>query len=184
MGKTLVINLNDVVLKGDILDVGERNLGIIYNISKEAYNEISIDYVDDSRKNDLRKHKYDACTFFFELSSMWTNFEKERIIERMQKLLKENGEILIWDINKQRGGVINNRVKVIMPNEDVKEFNFRNLNIFGSNDIEDIKKILAKNFEIEETKAWEDVFFIRARKIQTALKKEENKLYENITYSY
>ena len=184
MGKTLVINLNDVVLKGDVLDVGERNLGIIYNISKEAYNEISIDYVDDSRKGYLKEHKYDACTFFFELSSMWTNFEKERIIGRMTRLLKEEGEILIWDINKQRGKVINNKVKVIMPNHDIKEFNFRNHNVFGCNDIEDIKKILAKNFKIEETKAWEDVFFIRARKIQTVLKKEDNKLYENITYSY
>ena len=29
MGKTLVINLEDVNIQGDILDVGENNLGII-----------------------------------------------------------------------------------------------------------------------------------------------------------
>ena len=44
MGKTLVINLEDVNIQGDILDVGENNLGIIYNISKEVLEEISIDY--------------------------------------------------------------------------------------------------------------------------------------------
>ena len=34
MGKTIVLNLSDVKLNGDILDVGE-SFGVIYNISKE-----------------------------------------------------------------------------------------------------------------------------------------------------
>ena len=35
MGKTIVINLEDINIEGDILDVGENNFGVIYNISKE-----------------------------------------------------------------------------------------------------------------------------------------------------
>lgn len=54
MGKTLVINLEDVIFQGDILDVGEKNLGIIYNISKEAKDEISLDYVSSDSKVELK----------------------------------------------------------------------------------------------------------------------------------
>ena len=101
MGKTLVINLEDVNIQGDILDVGENNLGIIYNISKEVLEEISIDYVNEETKCKLQSRKYDACTFFFDLNKMWTSLEKERLIKNVSKYLKNNGEILIWDINKR-----------------------------------------------------------------------------------
>lgn len=80
MGKTLVINLENIIFQGDILDVGEKNLGIIYNISKEAKDEISLDYVSSDSKVELKDRKYDACTFFFELNKIWTSLEKERLI--------------------------------------------------------------------------------------------------------
>jgi hypothetical protein len=166
MGKTLVIDLEDVVLKGDILDVGEKNLGIIYNISKEVEDELSLDFVSNDTKVELENRKYDACTFFFDLNKIWTSLEKERLIKEVSLYLKEAGEIFIWDINKDRGQVFNNKIKVILPNKKVKEFTFKNLNILLSSNIEELKKILEKYFEIEETKAWEDVFFIRGKKLK------------------
>ena len=36
MGKTIILNLSNVILEGDILDVGEI-YGVIYNLSKEAF---------------------------------------------------------------------------------------------------------------------------------------------------
>lgn len=165
MGKTLVIDLENVILQGDILDVGEKNRGIIYNISKEAKDELSLDYVSSDSKMELKDRKYDACTFFFELNKIWTSVEKEKLIKEISSYLNECGEIFIWDINKERGKVFNNKIKIILPNEKVKEFTFRNLNILLSSNIEEIKKILEKYFEIEETKEWEDVFFIKGKKI-------------------
>ena len=50
MGKTIVLNLSDIKFTGNILDVGE-NFGVIYNLSKEIMNEISVDYVSEN-KND------------------------------------------------------------------------------------------------------------------------------------
>ncbi|MBE6071122.1 MAG: hypothetical protein E7208_04085 [Clostridium butyricum] len=184
MGKTLIINLKDVSLEGDILDVGENNLGIIYNISKEVKDEVSIDYVNEDTKDELNNRTYDACTFFFDLNKMWTSIEKERLIRNVSKYLKESGKILIWDINKQRGKVFNNKIKVILPKEKIKEFNFKNLNILSSNNIDEIKKILEKYFEIEETKAYEDVFFIKGRKLNLKVPAEEKIINESITYSY
>jgi hypothetical protein len=165
MGKTLVIDLEDITLTGDILDVGEKNLGIIYNISKDAKEELSLDYVSSETKVELKDRKYDACTFFFELNKMWTSLEKEKLIREVSSYLNEFGEIFIWDINKERGKVFNNKVKVILPNGKVKEVIFKNLNILLSSNIEEIKKILEKYFKIEETKVWEDVFFIKGKKL-------------------
>ena len=86
MGKTLVINLEDVKLEGDILDVGEKNLGIIYNLTKEVQEEMSLDYVNEERKVELKNNAYDACTFFFELNKIWTSIEREKIIKEIYKL--------------------------------------------------------------------------------------------------
>jgi len=183
MGKTLVIDLEDVVLEGDILDVGEKNLGIIYNISKEAEEELCLDYVSSDTKIELKDRKYDACTFFFDLNKIWTSLEKEKLIKDISLYLKESGEIFIWDINKERGKVFNNKIKVVLPNGKIKEFTFRNLNILLSSNIEEIKKILEKYFEIEETKAWEDIFFIKGKKIRKKVNAEEKFKYEGTYYS-
>ena len=183
MGKTLVIDLEDVILQGDILDVGEKNLGIIYNISKEAEDELSLDYVSSDTKIELKDRKYDACTFFFDLNKIWTSLEKEKLIKEISSYLNEFGEIFIWDINKERGKVFNNKIKVILPNEKVKEFTFRNLNVLSSSNIEEIKKILVKYFIIEETKVWEDVFFIKGIKRHTKVNAEEKIKYEGTDYS-
>jgi ubiquinone/menaquinone biosynthesis C-methylase UbiE len=183
MGKTLVIDFVDVILQGDILDVGDKNLGVIYNISKEAEDEVSLDYVSSDTKIELRDRKYDACTFFFDLNKIWTSLEKEKLIKEISSYLKEYGEIFIWDINKERGKVFNNKIKVILPKGKVKEFTFKNLNILLSSNIEEIKKILEKYFEIEETKEWEDVFFIKGKKISTKVNVEEKFKNEGTDYS-
>ena len=57
---------------------------------------------------------------------------------------------------------------------------------YGS--IENIEKninteILEKYFKIEETKTWEDIFFIKGRKLNAKVKEEEISKYEGATYS-
>ena len=183
MNASQVIDFVDVILQGDILDVGDKNLGVIYNISKEAEDEISLDYVSSDTKIELKDRKYDACTFFFDLNKIWTSLEKEKLIKEISSYLKEYGEIFIWDINKERGKVFNNKIKVILPKGKVKEFTFKNLNILLSSNIEEIKKILEKYFEIEETKEWEDVFFIKGKKISTKVNVEEKFKNEGTDYS-
>ena len=92
--------------------------------------------------------------------------EKEKLIKEISSYIREDGEIFIWDIKKERGKVFNNKIKVILPNGKIKEFTFKNLNILLSSNMEDVKKILDKYFEIEETKVWEDLFFIKGRKLR------------------
>lgn len=164
MGKTILINLNDIHIDGDILDVSRDNSGIIYNISKDAEEEVSIDYVDAGNKNVLMKRAYDACTFFFNLNNILGIKRKESLIREVCGYLKEEGEIYIWDINKESGGFLDFKVNVALPNGNLKEVVFKNFNPLISCKFEEIKKILEKYSEIEETKLWEDIFFIKARK--------------------
>lgn len=182
MGKTIIINLENVNISGDVLDVGENNLGVIYNLTKDVQEEISVDYVDSENKIQLKNREYDACTFFFELNKVWTSIEKEKIIKEVHKYIKLGGEILIWDINKERRKVFNNKIKVILPQNNIKEFNFKNLNVLTSSNIEETKKILEKYFNIEETKAWEDIFFLKGKKVEENIKEEEKQENEGFTY--
>ncbi len=95
MGKTLVINMKDIVIEGDILDVAGDITGIIYNISKEIDDEISVDYVDGENKSLLKHRKYGACTFFFNLNKVWGSRKKDRIIKEISQYLNKDGEIYI-----------------------------------------------------------------------------------------
>ena len=79
-------------------------------------------------------------------------------------MIKVGGEIYIWDINKEIGKLFNNKIRVILPSEKIKEFQFKNLNPMSSSSIEETRKILSGQFDIEEEKVWEDIYYIKARK--------------------
>lgn len=164
MGKTIVLNLSDVNLKGNILDVGE-SFGVIYNISKDIMNEISVDYINAENDNNLKEEEYDTCTMFFCLSNIWNNSTRFKLIEEVSKYIKSGGELFIWDINKEVSNMINNKIVAVLPSGKYKEFEFKNLNPIIKSNIEENEKLLEKYYKIEETKLWEDIHFIRGKKI-------------------
>lgn len=164
MGKTIVLNLSDVNLKGNILDVGE-SFGVIYNISKDIMNEISVDYINAENDNNLKEEEYDTCTMFFCLSNIWNNSTRFKLIEEVSKYIKSGGELFIWDINKEVRNMINNKIVAVLPSGKYKEFEFKNLNPIIKSNIEENEKLLEKYYIIEETKLWEDIHFIRGKKI-------------------
>lgn len=163
MGKTLILNLSDVNLKGDILDIGE-SYGVIYNMSKDIQEELSIDVIDENNKA-LLNEQYDTCTVFFCLSSIGLELNRNRLIKDIARFIKPGGEIYIWDIRKEVGKVCSNQIRAVLPSGKIKEFEFKNLNIVSKSNIEDTKKRLQNIFEIKEEKLWEDMFFIKAEKI-------------------
>lgn len=164
MGKTIVLNLSEVNLKGNILDVGE-SFGVIYNISKEIMDEISVDYVDGDNNYILKEEEYDTCTMFFCLSRMWNSPTRLKLIQEVSKYIKSGGELFIWDINKETRDIINNKIIAVLPSGKYKEFEFKNLNPIIKSNIEENEKLLEKYYIIEETKLWEDIHFIRGKKI-------------------
>ncbi|MBY0755171.1 hypothetical protein K5V21_06855 [Clostridium sardiniense] len=165
MRKTLVLNFEDIKIEGNILDVACESLGIINSISEEAKSEIAVDYVEKEEESMLQNSKYDACTFFFNLNSLWNINKREKLINEISDYLEKDGSIYIWDINKNIGELVDSKLKVLLPKGDIREYRIKNNNLFSSSSFEETKKILEKTFKIEETKVWEDIYFIRGIKI-------------------
>ncbi|GAB6169453.1 hypothetical protein JCM1393_19130 [Clostridium carnis] len=164
MGKIIVLNLSDVKLKGDVLDIGE-SFGVIYNLSKDVMDEVSVDYIGSENRHLLKEREYDTCTMFFHLNKIWSNNSREKLIDEVTKYLKVGGEICIWDINKSVGEIASNKIRAILPSGKLKEFEFKNLNPLVKCDSYETKKILEKYYKIEETKVWEDLHFVKAVKL-------------------
>ena len=162
MNKVLILNMEHLKLEGDILDVTSENAGVIYSLSKEVEEELSVDYVEE--ESELEKKKYDVCTFFFNLNNVNGGLKKESLIKKITESLKDNGSIYLWDMNKTRGEVVDYKIKVILPNNKIKEGVIKNLNPLISCNFEEIKKILSKYYIIKEEKHWEDVFFLNGVK--------------------
>ena len=127
MGKTIVLNLNHINIKGDVLDVGE-SFGVIYNIAKDIDDEVSVDYIEEENSELLKERSYDNCTIFFALSNIWGDYQREKLLQKISRSIKSGGSIYIWDINKEIGKLFNNKIRVILPSEKIKEFQFKNLN--------------------------------------------------------
>lgn len=165
MMKTIIINMSNVSIKGDVLDVGE-SYGVIYNLYKDIEEEISVDYVDEKNVGDLIESNYDTCTMFFSLSSIWRESRKLQLIKDVSGLIKPGGDLYIWDINKEIGEVFNNVIRTILPSGSTKEFEFKNLNPILKSNIDDTKRMLNDNFAVIEEKLWEDIYFIRGQKVK------------------
>lgn len=164
MGKTILLNLSNINLKGDILDIGE-SYGVIYSLSKEILDELSIDVIEGKDKKVYEKEKYDTCTMFFSLSSIWREGARTNLIKDTSKLIKEGGEIYIWDINKDFGEIFNNKVMALLPSGKIKEFEFKNLNPVSKSNIDETKEMLKNEYLVVEEKCWENIFFLKAKKI-------------------
>ncbi len=165
MGKTIILNLSGVKLLGDVLDVGE-SYGVIYNISKDTFDEVCVDLLEGSIDEKSIQGEYDVCTIFFYLSNLWRESARVQLINEVSKLIKVGGEIYIWDINKEMGEVSNNKVMAVLPSGKIKEFEFKNLNPISTSNIDNTKKMLENMYSIKEEKLWEDIFFIRGEKIK------------------
>lgn len=164
VSKTIILNLSKLELKGDILDVGESH-GVIYSLTKEVDEEIAIDIVENDFHVKNIEEKYDILTLFFTLSQFWTDSSRHSLINRLKEYLKDKGQLYIWDINKNRGEVFNNKIRVLLPSERTKEFDFKNVNPFTKLNADDFTKYLDNNFKIIEEKVWEDLFFLKIEKL-------------------
>lgn len=169
MGKTLIVNMDDVNIEGDILDVTYNNTGVIYDISKEIQSEISVDYVDKNTKYLLKGQKYDACTFFFNLNNIFGNKKRKVLIKLITNYIKEGGKIYLWDVNKNIGRIVNNKVRIILPNNKIKEGRIKNKNIFNKCDGDEISDIIGKYYNIDKKKIWEEIFYVEGTKKKSVL---------------
>ncbi len=165
MKKEIPIDLSDVLLEGNVLDIGSDNYGIIYNLLKISKDEeICVDYVYNEEENSVEKYYYDSAVMFFYFSSLWSKQNKKSLILDIFNFLKDSGELYIWDINKNFNKTFDSCIKVFLPGEQMKSFRYSDHNLLKDTNMINTISLIQNYFDIIETREWEEVYFIKARK--------------------
>ena len=162
MKKEAFINLEKEIFKGDLLDIGFSNHGIIYNIYKQYTDDSrDIEYIEGKEeKIRIEEGKYDTCALFLTLSNIKSTYSKSKLIRDIYKYLKEDGLLYIWDIDKGFVKIFNSRIKIVLPDKSAKQIYLRDLNIFKNSSKENTMKILQPYFEVLTLKNSDNIYYM------------------------
>lgn len=147
----LFISLEKEVFKGNILDFTYKSDSVIYNSNKFYDNFIELDYVDAEIKNNAdHNNLYDSCILFFILNKLRTTKSRKKLFHMINKVLKENGYIYIWDIEKKPLKAVNKRIVVGLPDKTVSKLQIKSFNFISKCNSNSIIEELKEHFIIEE----------------------------------
>ncbi|MBK5242472.1 class I SAM-dependent methyltransferase [Clostridium sp.] len=166
MKKEVFISLEKEIFKGNILDIGFSNHGIIYNIYKQYLDDSSsIEYLEGKEeKIRIEKGQYDVCALFLTLSDMKYTHTRKKLIEDIYEFLKSDGLLYIWDIDKGFVKTFNSEVKIVLPDKSTKQISLKDFNIFKNSSEENTKKILKPYFEILTLKNSDNIYYMICKK--------------------
>jgi len=168
------IDMRNLQIKGDVIDIGVKNYGIIYKMCKESFDEVALDYIIGEEKNLIEKENYDTAILFFTLNSLPNSMKRKKLIKEAYNYIRDEGEILLWDAKKPFGKPVNLEVDVLFDNCEFETVNIRNVNPVVKMEFEKVKKIISSYFEIIEEKEGKSIFFIRARRKKKGKHKDES----------
>lgn len=162
------IDMNEIKIKGDIIDIGDDNCGIIYNLCRQVENsaedEIAVEYLSKEDEDIVISDSYDLASLFFTLGKINKLSSRKKFIGNALIYLRSFGEIMIWDVKKPRGCMINLDITVRLPNNMIKRLNIKRKNLLSNITVENTKKIIEDKFEIVDIKENQEIFYIRARR--------------------
>jgi hypothetical protein len=165
IGKDIYIDLKNEVLMGDILDVGLDNYGIIYNLYKLHNKDASLEYIQGKEeKRFIDRESYDCSILFFSLSSLWLKLSKKNLFKDISEFLRTDGVLYIWDIEKNYSRVFKGTIKVLLPENNIKEINITDLNLLKDSSKESTIKLMEQYFEVIDLKTYDNVYYIKAKK--------------------
>ena len=166
MKKEVFINLEKEIFKGNVLDIGFSNHGIIYNIYKQYIDDSSsVDYVEGKdEKAGIEEGVYDLCALFFTLSDIKFSQNKKKLIQDIYKYLKVGGLLYIWDVDKGFAKIFNSKIKIVLPDQNTKHINLMDLNIFKNSSKDNTIKILKPYFEIVTLKNSDNIYYMICKK--------------------
>lgn len=168
------IDMRNLQIKGDIIDIGVKNYGIIYKMCKESFDEVALEYVMGEEKNFIEREFYDTAILFFTLNSLSNSLKRRKLIKEAYKYVREDGEILLWDANKFIGKAVDLEVDVLFNNCEFETVNIRNTNPLVKLELSNVKKIISPYFDLVEEKEGKNIFFIRARRKKKGKHKDES----------
>jgi len=160
--KEVFINLEKEIFKGNLLDIGFSNHGIIYNICKQYIDDNnSVEYIEGKEdKIKIQEGSYDTCVMFLTLSDIKFTQGRKKIIKDVYKFLKEDGLLYIWDIDKGFAKTFNSRINIFLPDKSTKKINLMDINVFKNCSKENTIKILQPYFEIITLKNSDNIYYM------------------------
>ncbi|MEG0773347.1 class I SAM-dependent methyltransferase [Clostridium sp.] len=159
------ISLEKEIFRGNVLDVGLDNSGIIYNVYKYYDEDLDVDYLEGKEDNEILKSEYyDACVLFFSLHNIFNLNKKKKLLKNINQCLRENGYMYIWDVDKKPLKSLKTNVKVSLPDKSLKNLKINCSNPFTNNSKEKIMNILKDSFEVLDAKHSDDIFSIVCKK--------------------
>jgi len=162
---SILINLENENLHGNVLDVGFYNYGITYSLFKNGEDEISVDYIEGkNEKQEIEVNFYDCCIVFFALGNIWLKNNRKKILSDLVKHIKKEGIIYIWDLDKPYGKIASSRLKVILPGGEIKIIKLKEFNLIKDTSFETTKKIIEEYFEIIDYTCSDNIYCIKALK--------------------
>lgn len=166
MKKEIFINLEKEIFKGNILDIGFSNHGIMYNIYKQYIDDdSSVEYIEGKEeKIRIKAGAYDICALFLTLSDIKFTRNRIKLIQDIYKYLKNDGLLYIWDIDKGFLKTFSSRIKIVLPDKSTKQIYSSDLNIFKNSSKENTMKILEPYFEILTLKNSDNIYYMICKK--------------------
>ena len=159
------LSLEKEVFRGNILDIGLENNGIIYNVYKFYDEDIDVDYLEGvSNTEILKPNNYDTCIFFFSLNSMSTLKQKKKLFKEINDYLRNNAYIYIWDIDKKPLKTKTTNIRVVLPDKSIKDIKVNCKNPFTNNSKDKIIDMLQEFFDVLQIKHSNDIFSIICQK--------------------
>ncbi|MCR1974108.1 class I SAM-dependent methyltransferase [Clostridium sporogenes] len=180
----IVINMENEIFRGNLLDVGTDNYGIIYNIYKQYNEDSNLEYINGAEeKENIKEGYYDNCILLFSFSNIFFKKNRMSLIRDIYRYLKEGGNVYIWDIDKKLKETFNGKIKILLPGEKVKNISIKDLNLLKDSSIDTTIKLLDPYFEIKDLKSSDGVYYIKGKKRINTNTKEDEKRKEEINES-
>jgi hypothetical protein len=163
--KKVFINMEKEIFRGNILDIGLENYGIIYNIYKEYDDDANIEYISGKEEErGIKENFYDNCILLFSFGDIWLKMNKKNFIKDMHRYLTKDGLLYIWDIDKGFGKIFNGCIKILIPGQKLREIKIRNLNFLKDSSKDKTLDLLKNYFEMLDVKSSDGIYYIKARK--------------------
>ncbi|GAA0746155.1 class I SAM-dependent methyltransferase [Clostridium oceanicum] len=174
MKEEIFINLEREIFRGNVLDIGARNYGIIYNVYKKYNDDISLEYINGEKdKENIKDDYYDNCILLFSFRNVYFKRTKTKLVKEIYKYMKTGGCLYIWDIDKNYGKTFNGKLKILVPNGKLKKLSIKDINIFKDNSKKTILSILKPYFKIEDLKNSDGIYYIKAKKLKNDKKLQD-----------
>jgi hypothetical protein len=169
--KQIVINMEKEVFKGNVLDIGYKNTGIIYNVYKHLNEDANIEYINgDDEKENIKKGEYDSCILLFSFSCILNNKSREVLLNDIYSYLKSDGILYIWDIDKGIGEIFRGIIKILVPDRKIMNIKINNFNVLKDSSVNNAQKLLEKKFKLLTSITSDKIYSIKA--IKKELKNE------------